>query len=194
MKQVVLPKSLRGYVMSVAHDSISRALIGITEKGAKQLLLAKVGRRCDKILPVLLSFSANAALDNQPITLGLQGGTAGVNSLELFCGRTKRGPLHILRELWSKEIQEPDVQSTYEYVLNIRDRLDHILEIARENMQEAYIMHKYFYDRTAGRRKFSVGNKMLILLPTESNNLLVQSKRLFDIFGDSDEVYKERDR
>ncbi|GFO08796.1 Zinc finger protein [Plakobranchus ocellatus] len=31
---------------------------------------------------------------------------------ELLYGRTVRGPMHILRELWTKEIEEPDVKSS----------------------------------------------------------------------------------
>ncbi|GFO27599.1 Zinc finger protein [Plakobranchus ocellatus] len=41
-----------------------------------------------------------------------------------------RGPMHILRELWTKEIEEPDVISSYEYVLNLRERLDDTPKIA----------------------------------------------------------------
>ncbi|GFO50080.1 Pol polyprotein [Plakobranchus ocellatus] len=42
---------------------------------------------------------------------------------ELLYGRNVRGPMHILRELWTKEIEEPDVKSSYEYVGYIaRDR------------------------------------------------------------------------
>ncbi|GFO19357.1 gypsy retrotransposon integrase-like protein 1 [Plakobranchus ocellatus] len=56
---------------------------------------------------------------------------------ELLYGRTVRGPMHILRELWTKEIEEPDVKSSYEYVLNLRERLDDTLKIAREELKKA---------------------------------------------------------
>ncbi|GFN97889.1 gypsy retrotransposon integrase-like protein 1 [Plakobranchus ocellatus] len=39
---------------------------------------------------------------------------------ELRYRRTVRGPMHILRELLTKDIEEPDVKSSYEYVLNLR--------------------------------------------------------------------------
>ncbi|GFO01339.1 gypsy retrotransposon integrase-like protein 1 [Plakobranchus ocellatus] len=55
---------------------------------------------------------------------------------ELLYGRTVRGPMRILRELWTKEIEEPDVKSSYEYVLNLRERLDDTLKIAREELEK----------------------------------------------------------
>ncbi|GFO27105.1 Zinc finger protein [Plakobranchus ocellatus] len=89
--------------------------------------------------------------------------------------------LHILRELWTKEIEEPDVKSSYEYVLNLRERLDDTLKIAREELVKVQGRQKHYYDRTAKRRKFSVGEKVLVLLPTDSNKLLMQWKVPFEI-------------
>ncbi|GFN88914.1 gypsy retrotransposon integrase-like protein 1 [Plakobranchus ocellatus] len=54
---------------------------------------------------------------------------------ELLYGRTVRGP--ILRELWTKEIEETDVKSSYEYVLNLRERLEDTLKIASEELEKA---------------------------------------------------------
>ncbi|GFN90024.1 gypsy retrotransposon integrase-like protein 1 [Plakobranchus ocellatus] len=100
---------------------------------------------------------------------------------ELLYGKTARGPMHILRELWTKEIEEPDVKSSYEYVLNLRERLDDTLKIAREELEKAQGWQRHYYDRTTKRRKFSVGEKVLVLLPTDSNKLLMQWKGPFEI-------------
>ncbi|GFO49458.1 cytosolic phospholipase a2 [Plakobranchus ocellatus] len=89
--------------------------------------------------------------------------------------------MHILRELWMKEIEEPDVKSSYEYVLNLHERLDDTLKIACEELEKAQGRQKRYYDRTAKRRKFSVGEKVLVLLPTDSNKLLMQWKGPFEI-------------
>ncbi|GFR73119.1 Pol polyprotein [Elysia marginata] len=42
---------------------------------------------------------------------------------EMLYGRTVRGPMHILRELLTKDIEEMEVKTSYEYVLNLRERL-----------------------------------------------------------------------
>ncbi|GFO20593.1 reverse transcriptase [Plakobranchus ocellatus] len=83
--------------------------------------------------------------------------------------------MHILRELWTKEIQE--------YVLNLRERFDDTFQIAREELQKAQAKQKHYYDRTVRRRKLCVGDKILILLPTESDKLLMQWKDLFDVLA-----------
>ncbi|GFO13520.1 hypothetical protein PoB_004002500 [Plakobranchus ocellatus] len=48
------------------------------------------------------------------------------------CRRTQ----HILWELWTKDIKKPDVKSSNEYVLNLWERLDDTLNIAREDLQK----------------------------------------------------------
>ncbi|GFO25737.1 Zinc finger protein [Plakobranchus ocellatus] len=88
--------------------------------------------------------------------------------------------MHILRELWTKEIKEPDAKSSYEYVLSVRERLDDTLKITREELEKAQGRQKHYY-RTAKRRKFSIGEKVLVLLPTDSNKLLMQWKGPFEI-------------
>ncbi|GFS26061.1 reverse transcriptase [Elysia marginata] len=89
--------------------------------------------------------------------------------------------MHILRELWTKDIEEPEVKTSYEYVLNLRERLDDTLNIAREELEKAQGRQKHYYDRTANCRKFSVGEIVLVLLPTDSTKLLMQWKGPFEV-------------
>ncbi|GFR95426.1 reverse transcriptase [Elysia marginata] len=79
-----------------------------------------------------------------------------------------------LRELWTKDIEELKVKTSYEYVLNLRERLDDTLKIARDELDKAQGRQKNYYDRTTKCRKFSVEEKVLVLLPTDSNKLLMQ--------------------
>ena len=48
---------------------------------------------------------------------------------ELMYGRTVRGPMHILRESWTKDIDEHEVKSSYQYVLDLRERLEDTLKL-----------------------------------------------------------------
>ncbi|GFR72342.1 reverse transcriptase [Elysia marginata] len=89
--------------------------------------------------------------------------------------------MHILRELWTKNIEEPEVKTSYEHVLNLRERLGDTLKIAREELEKAQGRQKHYYDRTAMCRKLSVGEKVLVLLPTDSNKLLMQWKGPFEV-------------
>lgn len=45
----------------------------------------------------------------------------GFSPFELLYGRHVRGPLSVLRELWTNEALEPDVRTTYEYVFELRN-------------------------------------------------------------------------
>ena len=42
-----------------------------------------------------------------------------------------RGPIQILKELWTKEIQEEEVKTSYQYVVELRERLDQTLKMAK---------------------------------------------------------------
>ncbi|GFO06238.1 transcriptional enhancer factor tef-1 [Plakobranchus ocellatus] len=78
-----------------------------------------------------------------------------------------------------ERIQELDVKLSYRYILNLRERLNDTLQIAREVLQKAQTKQKLYYERTARRRKFCAGDKVLIL-PTESNgNAMERTVRRF---------------
>ena len=47
----------------------------------------------------------------------------GFSPFELLYGRSVRGPMAILRELWSGEINDEQVLSTYQYVVELRERV-----------------------------------------------------------------------
>lgn len=98
----------------------------------------------------------------------------GFAPFELLYGRTVRGPMTILKELWTKEIQDQQVKSTYQYVLDLRERLESTWELAQENLKKATHRHKVYFDKKARVRNMKPGEKVLILLPSDSNKLLMQ--------------------
>ena len=85
-----------------------------------------------------------------------------------------RGPVQILKELWTKETDVPEVKTSYQYVLELRERLDDTMKIAQEKLKRSQSKNKSLYDRGAKRRAFQVGDKVLILLSTDNNTLLLQ--------------------
>ena len=87
----------------------------------------------------------------------------------------------ILRELWTDEVEDEEVRWTYDYVINLRKRLEHTCELAMNNLQKVQGKQKAYYDRQAKPRSFKVGDKVLLLLPTDSNNLLLQWRGPFEI-------------
>ena len=58
---------------------------------------------------------------------------------ELLYGRTVREPMSILRELMTNEKVEPEVKTTYEYVLDLKDRLQSTCNLAQIELQKSQI-------------------------------------------------------
>ena len=105
----------------------------------------------------------------------------GFSPFELLYGRTVRGPMQILRELWTKEITDPEIRTTYQYVLDLRERLEDTCNLAAENLKTAKKRYAKYFNRRARDRQMQVGEKALILLPTSHNKLLMQWKGPFEI-------------
>ena len=51
---------------------------------------------------------------------------------ELVFGRCIKGPMSILKGLWTEEISYSQVRTTYQYVLDLRERLESTSALARE--------------------------------------------------------------
>ena len=93
---------------------------------------------------------------------------------ELMYDRTLRGPIHILRELWIQDIDELEVKSSYQYVLDLQERLNDTLKLAKEQLESSQARQKKHFDKKTKTRRFSPDDKVLVLLPTDANKLLVQ--------------------
>lgn len=89
--------------------------------------------------------------------------------------------MSILKEMCTEEIEDPNVRTTYQYVLDLKDRLQTMAELAKENLEKSASRYKKYYDRKARNRSLQVGDKALILMPTDNNKLLLQWKGPFDV-------------
>ena len=98
----------------------------------------------------------------------------GFSPFELLYGRNVRGPMQILRELWSVEETDEHARLTYQYVIDLRERLEKTCKLAQDNVRKLDIKQNAFYDKRARSRKFDVGDKVLLLLPSESNKVSLQ--------------------
>ena len=96
---------------------------------------------------------------------------------ELLYGRTIQGPMSILREMWTKENSDPDVKLTYQYVLELQDRLQETCELAKQELSKAQGRQKKYYDIRSKERVFKPGDQVLILLPTDALERPIRSVR-----------------
>ena len=105
----------------------------------------------------------------------------GFSPFELLYGWPVRGPMQILKQLWSKEIEDQEVRTTYQYVLELQERLESTLTIAQDNLSRMSRKYKCHYDQKAGKRQLKVGDKALVLLPTDTNKLLMGWKGPYEV-------------
>ena len=82
--------------------------------------------------------------------------------------------MQILRELWSVEETDEHARLTYQYVIDLRERLEKTCKLEQDNVRKLDMKQNAFYDKRARSRKFDVGDKVLLLLPSESNKVLLQ--------------------
>ena len=109
--------------------------------------------------------------------------STGFSPFELLYGRAVRGPMLILKELWTKEVEEPEVKNSYQYVFDLREKLEDTLKLAHTELQKAQLKGKHYYDRKTKVKKFAPGDKVLVLLPTDRNKLLMQWKGPFEVIA-----------
>ena len=76
----------------------------------------------------------------------------GFSPFELLYGRTVRGPVQILKELWTGETDGTEIKTSYQYVLELRERLDNTMKIAQEELLKSREKNKTLYDQRAKRR------------------------------------------
>lgn len=107
--------------------------------------------------------------------------STGFSPFELLFGRVVRGPLAILHELWTGEVDEPDTKTTYQYVLDLKDRLEATCQVAQENLGKSAEKYRRQYNRKAKDRKFEVGDEVLLLLPSDTNKLLMHWQGPFKV-------------
>ena len=88
--------------------------------------------------------------------------------------------MQVLQELWTKS-EEPELQTTYQYVFDLRNKLEETCQVAKKSLEEAQGVYKNYYDRKGRNRRFDVGQKVLVLLPTEHNKLILQWKGPYEI-------------
>ncbi|PVD27371.1 hypothetical protein C0Q70_12529 [Pomacea canaliculata] len=85
--------------------------------------------------------------------------------------RTVRGPMQILKELWTKEEENEEKRTTFQYIVDLRNRIEDTCRLARENLRTAAGKQALHFNKRAKPRCFKVGDQVLILLPTKNNKL-----------------------
>jgi len=89
--------------------------------------------------------------------------------------------MHILKRCWTGENDDSDVKCSYEYVIDLKSRIEQTCELARVELAKSQTRYKRYYDRKARSRKYAPGDQVLLMLPTDNNKLLLQWKGLYKV-------------
>lgn len=102
--------------------------------------------------------------------------STGFSPFEQLYRRNVRGPLAILKELWTGTRLEEEVKTGYQYVVNLQERLETTCQMAHEALEQARERYKRYYDRGVKAMIMRPGDQVLLLLPTEYNKLAMKWK------------------
>ena len=83
-----------------------------------------------------------------------------------------RGPLDVLKESW--ECGKKSNESVVSHIIQIREMMDKMTELVRENLEHSRDSQKRWYDQHAREREFKEGEEVCVLLPTQTNKLFAQ--------------------
>ena len=165
MKEVERLLSVKQLTTTPFHFSCN----GLVERfnGAFKSMLRKLSeeqpRQWDRYIPFLLLAYRDLTQES-----------TGFSLFQLLYGRQVRGPLSILKELWTEEIKDDEVKTTYQYIVDLRKRLEETMDIVQNELNKSSRKYKYYADTKAKDKRFHEGDEVLLLLPTDHNKLLMQ--------------------
>ena len=107
--------------------------------------------------------------------------TTGLSPFEMLYGRHVRGPLSIVKEEWEDLKPEDVKQSAISYILDARERLKKMTALANSREISQKEKQKKYFDKKTKDRQLKVHDKVLLLLPTSTNNLLAEWRGPYEI-------------
>ena len=105
----------------------------------------------------------------------------GFSPFELVYGRSVRGPMSVLRDIWADEDINEQTKTTYQYVLELRERLESTCKLAHDELRKAQGNQHKWFNKKASAKHLKEGDQVLLLLPTKLNKLDMQWQGRFDI-------------
>lgn len=97
--------------------------------------------------------------------------STNISPYEMVYGRKVRGPMSILKHLFTNQFMEQETKNVYEYVLDLKDRLTFACQTAQRNDGQSKARYKKHYDKSSINKKVEEGDYVLILKPHRLNKL-----------------------
>ena len=107
--------------------------------------------------------------------------STGFSPFELLFGYEVRGPLFLLKHELLDESTDSETLPVTDYVVQMRTKVREFMRAANENEMHSKTKEKTYYDKRTRNRKFKIGDKVLLLLPTSSSKLLAEWKGPYEV-------------
>ena len=152
MQQVMFQLGIKQFKSTAYHPESQGALERFhqTLKNMLRAYCIEQGKDWDEGVHLVLFASREAVQES-----------LGFSPFELLFGRTVRGPLKVLKEVW---LQDEPVMNLLDYVSDMRQRAHEAWEVARKNLKQAQTKMKTWHDKKAKNRQFKVGEKVEVIM------------------------------
>ena len=101
----------------------------------------------------------------QPLLFAMRNtpGPSGFSPFELLFGRSGRTHLTFLKELWTGQNKEPETKVTYQYVLDLQNRIKETCDFAQKELAKVRLRNQRYFNKNAKLRKFKVNDKVWVI-------------------------------
>ena len=148
-----------------------------TLKSMLRKLTLEQPKKWDTFLPALL-FAYREVPQN----------STGVSPFEMLYGRKVKGPMQILREIWTMEDLPHQMKTSAEYVLDLRNQIGETCRIAQDHLSKAQRVQAKYFDRCTRRRVLQPGQQVLLLEPSKNNKLELTWKGPYQVLEQISDV------
>ena len=94
-----------------------------------------------------------------------------VEPFELMFGREVVGQMKLLKETWTKENLPDETRTSYQYVLDLKNKIADTCKYAQDQLKLEQIKNKTAYDKKAKHRDIRMNDKVYILKNSSTNKL-----------------------
>jgi len=102
--------------------------------------------------------------------------STGFTPFELLYRHKVRTLMTLLKKIWTGESEDDEVKTAYQYVIDLHERVKDTCKLAKEELTKVQTRNQQYYNRRTRDRKLSVGDSVLLLLPTGQNKLTLAWK------------------
>ncbi|XP_076036803.1 uncharacterized protein LOC143022466 [Oratosquilla oratoria] len=92
----------------------------------------------------------------------------GFSAFELLYGRSVRGPLTFLRDLWENRTLHEEERSSFQYVIELQEKLAECSQMAAQQADISSSRYKAYFYLKSQNRQFKPGDEVLVLLPSDT--------------------------